>query len=210
MEENLAIERLQRGDISGLEVLVKKYQVQAVQAACLIVQDKRLAEDIVQNTFITVAEKIHQFDPQRPFAPWFFRSVVNASIKAAKNGRKAVSLDEMQEQDDINLQELLTDPQPGPEEWIEQEEKRIHVWQSLDRLPPDQKAVIVMHHFLDMSESEMVEQLHKPKSTIKYWLRVARQQLRRFINPFSAFQIPADEQTQPSKYTNNKGDSHEG
>jgi RNA polymerase sigma-70 factor (ECF subfamily) len=85
MEERQAIARLQRGDIGGLEVLVKQYQVQAVQTACLIVQDKALAEDIVQNAFITVAEKIHQFDSQKPFAPWFLRSVVNASIKAAKH-----------------------------------------------------------------------------------------------------------------------------
>lgn len=205
MEEKQAITRLQRGDLSGLELLVKRYQVQAVQVACLIVQDKAVAEDIVQNSFIVAAEKIHQFDPERPFRPWFFRSVVNAAIKAAKNHQRTISLEEIQEQEGISLEGLLTDPQPQPDEWFDQEEIRNQVWQALDRLPPDQKAVIVMRHFLEMSEAEMVEQLQRPKSTIKFWLRVAREQLRRFINPFSATQKPANEPTQLIRNKNKKG-----
>jgi RNA polymerase sigma-70 factor (ECF subfamily) len=205
MEERQAIARLQRGDLIGLEVLIKRYQVQAVHAAALIVQDKAIAEDIVQDAFITAAEKIHQFDPQRPFGPWFFRSVVNASIKAAERQSQLVSLEDKQEGDDVTLGDLLTDPQPQPEEWFEQEEVHIKVWRALDRLSPEQKAVIVMHHFLEMSESEMVEQLQRPKSTIKYWLRVAREKLRRFLNPWSATQEPPPGQSHLMRKTNKKG-----
>jgi len=48
MEEQKAIARLKRGDIGGLEALVRKYQVQAVRTAYLITRDRALAEDIVQ------------------------------------------------------------------------------------------------------------------------------------------------------------------
>ena len=209
MEERQAIARLQQGDLIGLEVLVKSYQVQAVHAACLIVQDKTVAEDIVQDAFITAAEKIHQFDPERPFGPWFFRSVVNASIKAAERQSQLVSLEEKQEGDDVTLGDFLTDPQPQPEEWFEQEEVHIKVWRAMDRLSPEQKAVIVMHHFLEMSESEMTEQLQRPKSTIKYWLRMAREQLRRFLKPLSATQEPPLGQSQLIHKTNKKGAWHE-
>jgi RNA polymerase sigma-70 factor (ECF subfamily) len=201
MEERQAIRRLQRGDLTGLEVLVRLYQVKAVQAAGLIVLDKALAEDIVQNSFLKAAEKIHLFDPERPFAPWFFRCVVNASIKAAKKVRRTVSLEEMDEDGKIDFQALMIDPQPGPEEWLEREEFRKQLWQGLDRLPPDQKAALVMRHFLDMSEAEMALQMHRPKSTIKYWLRVAREKLRQWIDPFSSSQIVFDERPDLNKET---------
>ena len=124
MEERQAIARLQKGDLSGLETLVECYQVRALQAACLIVQDRALAEDIVQNAFIIVAEKIHQYDSERPFGPWFFRSVVNASIKAANRQKRQVSLKESIPGEDFTLADLLTDPSSLPEKWLEQEENR--------------------------------------------------------------------------------------
>lgn len=205
MEERQVIARLQQGDLSGLEVLVKRYQVQAVQAACLIVQDKVVAEDIVQNALIVAVEKIHQYDPERPFGPWFFRIVVNASIKAAKRQTRLISLEEKREGDDVTLADLLADTQPQPDEWFEQEEIRVQVWQALDRLPIDQKAVIMMRHFLDMSESEMMDQLQRPKSTIKYLLRVAREQLRRFLTPWSVTQKSPLKQSHIMRKTNRKG-----
>jgi RNA polymerase sigma-70 factor, ECF subfamily len=58
------------------------------------------------------------------------------------------------------------------------------VQQAIDRLPADQRAVIVMRYFLDVSETEMAGELQRPKSTIKYWLRTARKQLGRLLNPW--------------------------
>ncbi len=205
MEERQAIARLQRGDLSGLETLVDRYQVQAVQAACLIVQDRALAEDIVQNVFVVAAEKIHQYDPERPFKPWFFRSVVNASIKAANRQKRQVCLHEQGPGENIALADLLADSHPQPEEWLEQEEKRASIQQAIEQLPADERAVIVMRYFLDMSEAEMAGELQRPKSTIKYWLRTAREQLRKLLAPWHTAQISEMEQPVPVPEKNEKG-----
>lgn len=205
MEDKQAITYLKHGDLNGLEVLVKRYQVQAVQAASLIVQDRAVAEDIVQDAFIIAVEKIHQYDPERPFGPWFFRIVVNASIKVAKHHKRLISLEKEQEGVSVTLENLIVDPQPGPEESFEQEEIRIRVWRALDRLSPNQKAVIVMRHFLEMSESEMMDQLHRPKSTIKYLLHEARKKLRQFISPWLAAQNPPLKQLNTMRKTIGKG-----
>jgi RNA polymerase sigma-70 factor (ECF subfamily) len=209
MEERQAIARLQKGDLSGLEPLVECYQVRAVQAACLIVQDRAVAEDIVQNAFIVVAEMIRQYDPERPFAPWFFRSVVNASIKAANRQKRQVSLKEQIPGQDFTLADLLTDPRSQPEEWLEQEENRLCVQQALDQLPADQKAVIVMRYFLEMSEAEMAGEMKRPKSTIKYWLRSAREQLKRLLMPKQAIQAYPVEQSLSGTEPHEKGIWHE-
>jgi RNA polymerase sigma-70 factor (ECF subfamily) len=77
MLENEAIVRLKQGDVRGLEILVKTYQLKAVRAAYLIVGDRALAEDVVEDAFLRVYERIGQFDPLRFFEPWFLRIVVN-------------------------------------------------------------------------------------------------------------------------------------
>src|SRR3954467_7626853 len=93
MDEREAIARLAGGDISGLELLVSRYQVQAVRAAYLVCRNSALAEDIVQEAFLRAYERIEQFDPDRPFHPWFLRMVVNDALKAASRAGKVVSLD---------------------------------------------------------------------------------------------------------------------
>lgn len=92
-EDYQAIALLKNGNLDGLEALVKRYQVKAIRTAYLIVGDRALAEDLVQEAFIRAAQRIHQFDQRRPFAPWFMRIVVNDSVKAARRSRRRVSLD---------------------------------------------------------------------------------------------------------------------
>ena len=69
MEEQRAIQRLKRGDLGGLEVLVGHHQVRAVRTAYLIVRERALAEDVVQGAFVKAYEKINRFDETRPFGP---------------------------------------------------------------------------------------------------------------------------------------------
>lgn len=58
------------------------------------------------------------------------------------------------------------------------------VWNALGQLSPEQRAVILQRHFLEMSEVEMTEKLQKPASTIKWWLRTARERLRKMLEPY--------------------------
>ena len=81
MDDRIAISRIKQGDLNGLDFLVNRYQVRAVHAAYLVVYDRVLAEDIVQSAFVKVAERIDQFDEERPFAPWFFRIILNDAIR---------------------------------------------------------------------------------------------------------------------------------
>jgi RNA polymerase sigma-70 factor (ECF subfamily) len=186
--EKQAITRLKRGDLGGLEALVELYQLQAVRAACLIVSDRRLAEDIVQSAFIRAGERIEQFDDRRSFGPWFLRSVVYDAIKAAKRQKRQVPLDDEGGEETLDL----LDPAPLPEERAESEETRQVVWRALEHLPPQQRAAIIMRYYLDMSEAEMAARLHSPTGTIKWWLHAARQRLKRLLpRPWRAAPIPA-------------------
>jgi RNA polymerase sigma-70 factor (ECF subfamily) len=181
MEDQIAISRIKHGDLSALETLVKQYQVQAVQAAYAIVYDRALAEDIAQTAFIKVVERVHQFDQERPFAPWFFRIIMNDSIKAAKKQKTTFSLDNALDESTAQLAKWLVDPGIKPEQILEQKEARQSILKSIQTLSPEQRAVVVMRYFLEMSEADMVTKMDRPLSTIKWWLREARNRLRGLI-----------------------------
>lgn len=180
-DETQAIACLRQGDLSGLELLVQLYQVKAMYAAYLIVRERTLAEDVVQAAFLRAYERIGQYDGSRPFGPWFLRSVVNAAIDASKQLERYVSLDE---QPDIPPSlDWLVRADPCPEDFVETEEMRRAVRRALDQLPPEQRAAIVLRHFLEMREGEMTSYLGRPASTIKWRLHEARRRLRDLLRP---------------------------
>lgn len=183
MDDTQAIDQLKRGDLRGLETLVSHYQVKAVQSAILIVRDRVAAEDVVQAAFLKAVERIDQFDSSRPFGPWFLRSVVNAAIDAAQQNKHMLSLDQETEGETLALAEWLTSDEPYPEEEAEAQEMRVEVRKALDALSPEQRAAVVLRHFLEMSETEMSGALHRPPSTIKWWLHTARKRLRELLRP---------------------------
>lgn len=186
MEDQIAISRLKQGDLSAVEPLVKRYQVQAVHAAYAIVRDRAAAEDVAQTAFIKVVERIHQFDEERPFAPWFFRIVVNDAVKFAKKQKRTISLDEQLDQPSMQLAEWLMQPELTPEQSAEQQEARETILKAMGHLTPEQRAVIVMRYFLEMSEVDMSTRMDRPLSTVKWWLRDARDRLRNLIGPYHA------------------------
>lgn len=172
MDELEAIHRLKRGDISGLALLVRRYQVQAVRTAYLITQERNLAEDVVQTAFIQVYRQIDGFDTKRPFAPWFMRSVVNAAVQATRKQHRQISLDSSPFEDG------LPDPAPSPESAVESAEFEQVVWQALQKLSPEQRAAVVLRYYLGFSESEMSDKLDCAPGTVKWRLHSARKQLR--------------------------------
>lgn len=178
MEDHIAVSRLKQGNLDGLEILVNRYQVQAVHASYLILFDRSQAEDVVQMAFVKTAQRIHQFDENRAFAPWFLRIVVNDSLKLAEKNQRRVSLDEQLDGSTARLAEWLTDPGPNPEQVVEQQEIRRNILNAVKSLPPGQRAAIVMRYYLDMSMADTSNKLGRPLSTIKWWLRDGRRRLR--------------------------------
>ena len=176
MEENDAVTLLKQGDLSGMEELVHRHQVEAVQAVFLVVGDQALAEDITHAAFLKVAIKIHQFQDGRPFRPWFLRIVTNDAIKAAAKAKRHLSLDATL--DSGASPEWLQDPRPGPEDLASLAEERRRVWNALEELTPKDRAVIVRRYYLNMSSPEISQKLSRSIGSVKWSLHVAREHLR--------------------------------
>jgi RNA polymerase sigma-70 factor (ECF subfamily) len=174
MDDLEAIRRLQAGDIGGLEHLVRRYQGEALEAAVLIGRDYALAEDVVQTVFLRVYERIDQFDTGRPLGPWLLRSVVNETLRAV--GRRPVSLDA------AGLpMHASASGEPGPEEALAAAETRAAVWAAIERLTPEQRAVVVLRYYGGLRHVEIARRLVVPAGTVRRRLHDAHHRLRRLL-----------------------------
>jgi RNA polymerase sigma-70 factor (ECF subfamily) len=176
MDDVTAIRLMKRGDMSGLEMLMRRYQVRAARAAFLITHDPMLAQDIVQETFLRIHRRIHQFDERRPFEPYLMRSVVNASLNTVRNDRRFAPLDG----DETEL-ELLLEHAASAEAQVEDLQLQREILDALAKLSPRQRAAVVQRYYLEMSEREMALALKVRPGTVKWLLNAARERLRRLL-----------------------------
>jgi RNA polymerase sigma-70 factor (ECF subfamily) len=178
MDEKQAIQCLKKGDIGGLEFLVNRFQLKAVRVAYLITRDSGLAEDVVQDSFLQAYRSIHRFEENRPFEPWFLRSVVNASVKLMQ--KSARQMEWRDDADESQVAEFISRVE-SVEEQIESLELQEQIWQAMEKLSPRQRAVIVQRYFLEMSEKEMAAESGKAVGTVKWLLNAARERLRTLL-----------------------------
>ena len=190
MDEQRAIQHIKQGHIKGLEVLVLKYQEQAVRAAFLIMRDRTQAEDIVQAAFVKVFQRIDQYDINRPFGPWFLRIVTNDAVKSITRYRE-IAIDEHGEGDTqgYSADEDLLDGVFNVEQQLEQQELNDLIWKTLEQLSPQQRAVVVMRYYLNLDESSIAAQLNTPAGTIRWRLYAARQHLRFHLTPYFKLEL---------------------
>ncbi len=193
MEENEAVTLLKRGDLRGLEALMREHQVRAIRTAYVITRDRALAQDIVQTAFLRLYDRIHQLESSRAFRAWFLRSVINDAVKAAARRERQVTWDS--ETEGISLSDTLADPAPGPLELVEAAETYEELWGALGKLSPKERAVVVLRYYLALSEREMADELHSPLGTIKRRLHTARKHLRDLLRPlrFNASSVESKE-----------------
>ena len=178
LDEKQAIRQLKEGDISGLEFLVNRHQVKAVHTAYLITRDVALAEDVVQESFLSAYGAIRSFDAARPFGPWFMRSVVNGSVKAMQKARRQVPIED---ETQVRAVSQLAAQMETVESQVESAEAERQIWEAMQKLSPRQRAVIVQRYFLEMSEREMAEGSETAVGTIKWLLNAARERLRTLL-----------------------------
>lgn len=179
MDDLQAIRRLKAGDLGGLEFLVARYQKKAVQTAYLITHDEQLAEDVAQETFVRLYQRIGRYDEARPFAPYLLRSVANAALNAIEKTARWVQYGAGT--DVQRVAELLCEA-GSVEEQAESARLQDEVARALAELPPRQRAAIVLRYYLGMSEQEMGQMLAAPPGTVKWLLNAARTRLRDLLH----------------------------
>jgi RNA polymerase sigma-70 factor (ECF subfamily) len=178
MDDLQAIRRLKNGDIGGLEILIARYQAKGVRTAYLVTHNEPLAEDVVQEVFIRLYERIRYFDESRAFEPYFLRCVVNAALNIAEKEKRSLPLDE-----DVKLPafETLLARAASVEDLAEYAQQKDEIRNALAALSPRQRVAVVQRYYLGLSEKEMTEMLKVAPGTVKWLLNAARRRLRALL-----------------------------
>ncbi len=178
VEETDAVNRLKRGDIHGLELLVYRYQHSAFGVAFHICGDVHTAQDVVADAFLAVFDRIDTYDPQRPFVPWFYRIVTNTARAAIRRERRLVH-DEAG-----RLLEVPSPPHENPERIGLGHMLGDAIATALQALPDGERAALVLRLYMDMDERTIAATLGIPVGTVKWRLFRARRRMRASLRPW--------------------------
>lgn len=140
------------------------------------------AEEAAQEIFMRLWHKASQYDPARgAFSHWFLsiaRNHILDKLRARGERRRLVAVEEIDE-----LLAEAPDPRVDVVEQVWQNQRGAVISQALQRIPPEQRRVIVLAYFGGMSQSEIAIHLDVPLGTVKKRIRLGLQKLRACLSP---------------------------
>ncbi|MCI0516132.1 RNA polymerase sigma factor [candidate division KSB1 bacterium] len=174
-DESSLINRAKAGDSTAYSQLVKLYQQQILFLIFDLTGNYQDAKDLAQDTFIRAFAKLSQFRESAGFSTWLFRIAVNLTMDFHRKRQKAtIPLDELAP-DAANIQ-YFADPARA----IEQQELKTQVLKMVDRLPFQQRTVIVLKFYHGKSYPEIAQLLACSESTIRNHHARALEKLRKY------------------------------
>jgi len=174
-----AVAHLRRGDPDALATLMARYQNRIYRYLLRLVHQPADAEDLFQQTWVRVAEKIQSFDTSRNFDAWLFTLARNLAFDHLRRTRPE-SLDEPVSADspeDTRLSRLAASG-PGPFEQLLTRERAGRLAMALENLPVRYREVLTLRFEEEMKIEEIAAVLSAPLSTVKSRLRRSLEQLR--------------------------------
>jgi RNA polymerase sigma-70 factor (ECF subfamily) len=202
-DEELLV-RLQRGERSALDLLVRRYERELFGYLCRYLNDEELAEDVFQNTFLQVFLKIEQFEPGRAARPWLYAIATHQAIDALRRQqrrRDRTSLWEDRSGDEEsavagwNL--VAAEEVDSPLDILERAEQQTLIRQAVTHLPPLLRSVVLLVYFQGLKYHEAAEVLGIPVGTVKSRLHTAMKKLLQTCSPSETLQEPAQQATAP-------------
>jgi len=166
------LQRLQRREPEALGELYDKYGRLVYSLILRVVRDSGTAEDLVQETFIRVWNRVQSFDSQKgSIAPWILAVARNRAIDYLRSAQARHDPVELNQMDHPSLySEMETD--------LLNRDSARRIQTAMQKLPDTQRQVIEFAYFEGLSQTEMAERMGQPLGTIKTWVRSALRVLR--------------------------------
>lgn len=162
------VESARRGDQAAYGELVLRYEQRLIRVIDRFVHNRETAEDLAQETFLKVYDRLGQFDSSRRFGPWLFRIGVNLTLdylrRKKRRGRWPLFTDRWKEK-------APDPPQADPRKVLDLQQE---VQKVLQMIPEKYRTVLVLRDLENFSTSEIAAILHRKEATIRWRLAEAR------------------------------------
>lgn len=168
--------RVQQGDKTAFDLLVRKYQHRIIKLVGRFVHDRYEAEDVAQEAFLRAYRALGGFRGDSAFYTWLYRIAVNtAKNHLEARGRRPLSLDAEPEGADMYQGNEALHEQATPERLLLTNEIAATVRQVLDRLPAELRTALTLREIEGLSYEEIAEIMDCPIGTVRSRIFRARE-----------------------------------
>ena len=174
LEDKLFCEFKDRNNSDSFDKLFRKLSPWLMRLILRISGDVDAAEDILQETWISIVNKKGKFNPEKGKFRYYIMTVAKNEALKWKNKEKNIS-----EKNRIFSENRETVDLKDPSFISERREKAEGIKKALSSLKQQYQDVIILYYFDDMKVSDIAELLDKPPGTIKTWLDRGRTQLEK-------------------------------
>jgi len=185
LDEARLVQRAKEGDKVALSQLVNTYSERIYNLALRILRNHEDAEDVLQETFLTVVEKLHTFDGRSGFFTWIYRIATNASLMRLR--KKKVIFHKLNDETDFQESiesRVFIDWSQDPSLNIYDKEVKQKIDQAINSLSDIYRSVFILRDIEGLSIKETSEILNITQENVKIRLRRARQFLRDFLSEY--------------------------
>lgn len=178
--DSVLIQHYIQGDERALEALILRHQSKVFGFIYSKVADRDLTNDIFQDTFIKVVHtlKMNRYNEEGKFLPWVMRISHNLIIDHFRKEKRMMM---QRDQDEYSVFDFIKDESPNIEKWLISQQIRDSMQILIEELPNDQKEVLLMRIYQDMSFKEIAEQTNVSINTALGRMRYALINLRKVI-----------------------------
>lgn len=174
-EDGQLIARVRDGDIQALGELYRRHKTRVYRTAMAITHDERMAEDILQETFLRIHRYADSFDQSQPFEPWLYRVTVNLAYSWINRAKRWVHFFQG------TLERLRAPDRHDPERVAEDREQIAILQRAINALPDSHRVAVILYYLEGLSVSDVAYALNVPEGTVKSRLYYAREKLRKAI-----------------------------
>lgn len=183
MTEQEYVKQARAGDDNAFANLVESYQTAIYNLCYRMLGDSGEAEDAAQEAFLRAYNQLGTYDPTRPFKTWLFAIASHHCIDRLRKRRLTwLSL----EDENLPPHPALQEPSAGPEEQSIRHEQREGMQALLAQLAPEDRSVIIMRYWYDLSYEEIADATRSTVSAVKSRLHRARGTVAEMIKKSSS------------------------
>ncbi|WP_290795740.1 RNA polymerase sigma factor [Flavihumibacter sp. UBA7668] len=152
--DNELIHMFMDGDMPALETLILRHKDKLYTSILFLVKDKYLAEDIFQDVLIKIIDTLRagRYTEEGKFLPWAMRIAHNLCVDHFRKVKRSPAI---KTSDDRDIFEVINFTEDGADVKMMKRQSHDRVRQMLDRLPEDQREVIILRHYAELSFKEI-------------------------------------------------------